>query len=156
MKAAGSGGNILVLDRLQDPGNIGTIIRTAEAAGFKGIVLVKGTCDVYSTKVVRAAAGSVLRMPFINADSADEAAGICRSCGKKLIGTSVRDARPFFEVDMSEGTALIIGNEGNGMSEGFHSLTDENVMIPMDGDIESLNAAVAAGIIMYNTKKEGF
>jgi len=95
-------------------------------------------------------------MPFISAAGAKEAADICRKCGKRLIGTSVRDARPFFEADMSAGIALVIGNEGNGMSEEFHRLTDENVMIPMHGEIESLNAAVACGIIMYNTlKKEG-
>ena len=147
----GGSGNVLVMDRIQDPGNIGTMIRTAEAAGYSAVVLVKGTGDVYSPKVVRAAAGSVLRMPFVFAEDAGKACEILKDAGKKLIGTSVRRARPFNEVDMRKNTALIIGNEGGGMSEEFHRLTDENVMIPMKGEIESLNAAVAAGIIMYHS-----
>lgn len=139
------------MDRLQDPGNIGTMIRTAEAAGYRGIIVIKGTCDVFSPKVVRAAAGSVLRMPFMMADGPDEAAGFLKSAGKKILGTRVENARPFYDVDMSCDTALVIGNEGNGMSREFSMLADENIMIPMSGAIESLNAAVAAGIMMYNS-----
>lgn len=142
---------MLILDRLQDPGNIGTMIRTAEAAGYSAIIAIKGTGDVTSPKVVRAAAGSVLRMPFFLAGSAGEAAEIVKSAGKKLVGTCITEAVPFYEVDMSSNTALIIGNEGNGMSDEFAALADTNIMIPMKGQIESLNAAVAAGIIMYNS-----
>ena len=117
------------MDRLQDPGNIGTMIRTAEAAGYRGIIVIKGTGDVFSPKVVRAAAGSVLRMPFMMADGPDEAAGFLKSAGKKILGTRVENARPFYDVDMSCDTALVIGNEGNGMSREFSMLADENIMI---------------------------
>lgn len=115
------------------------------------MIAIKGTGDITSPKVVRAAAGSVLRMPFFMAQDAAQAAGIIKDSGKKLIGTSIKDAIPFYEVDMSSNTALVIGNEGNGMSDELAQLADINVMIPMSGDIESLNAAVAAGIIMYNS-----
>lgn len=139
------------MDRLQDPGNIGTIIRTAEAAGYKGIIIVKGTGDVYSPKVVRAAAGSVLRMPMIKAEEPEDVSAFCKEHGKRLIGTSVRNAKPFYQVDLTNNVALVIGNEGNGMSSELEDLSCENIMIPMEGDNESLNAAVAAGIIMYQS-----
>lgn len=139
------------MDRLQDPGNIGTIIRTAEAAGYKGIIIVKGTGDVYSPKVVRAAAGSVLRMPMIKAEGPEDVSEFCKEYGKRLIGTSVRNAKPFYQLDLTNNVALVIGNEGNGMSSELEDLSCENIMIPMEGDNESLNAAVAAGIIMYQS-----
>lgn len=144
-------GNILVMDRLQDPGNIGTLIRTAEAAGYRGIIIIKGTGDVSSPKVVRAAAGSALRMPIIKMDTPNQVKEFCEENLKRLIGTSIKDAVPFYKVDLTQNIALVIGNEGNGMSDELEELSHENIMIPMEGGNESLNAAVAAGIIMYQS-----
>lgn len=146
-------GHILILDRLQDPGNIGTMIRTAEAVGYAGIVILKGTADVFSPKVVRAAAGSVLRMNMTLVDTCEKVKDICDSAGRSLIGTKVVDATDLEDYQIRGDIALVIGNEGNGMSREFELLADENITISMPGGTESLNAAVACGIIMYKTMK---
>ena len=147
-------GNVVIMDRLQDPGNIGTIIRTAEAAGYRGIIMISGSGDVYSPKVVRAAAGSLFRMPIIKAPDADAAASMVKQMGKSLTVTCFEDATDCFETDLTENIALVIGNEGRGVSERFLELSDIRVKIPMEGSIESLNAAVAAGILMYQSQKK--
>lgn len=149
----GKSSNIVILDRLQDPGNIGTIIRTAEAAGYKGIVLISGSGDVYSQKVVRAAAGSLFRMPVIYVDNHESAISLVKEMGKMLTVTCLEDAENCFDVDLNENIALVIGNEGRGVSEELIASSDIRVKIPMEGSIESLNAAVAAGILMYQSRK---
>lgn len=151
---AAAKGNILVMDRLQDPGNIGTIIRTAEAAGYKGIMMISGSGDVYAPKVVRAAAGSLFRMPIINVRNVTDAVKLIGRMDKKIIVTSLEAKMNCFEADMSEDIALVIGNEGRGVSEGFINSSHMKVKIPMEGSIESLNAAVAAGILMYQSHKK--
>lgn len=148
----GSGSNVVVLDRLQDPGNIGTIIRTADAAGYGGIIAVKGTGDIYSPKVVRAAAGSVLRLPIFFAENDEHAVKMLKKGGKKLVGTAFDTDLYYYDAELSENTALVIGNEGSGMSEYFSKHADINVKIPMNENVDSLNAAVAAGILMYQSK----
>ncbi len=145
-------GNVVLLDRLQDPGNIGTIIRTAEAAGYRGIIMVKGSGDPYSPKVVRAAAGTLLRMPVIMAEDDMDAVSMVKSMGKRLIVTDLDARLDCFEADLSGEIALVIGNEGQGVSEGLLQAADQKVKIPMAGSIESLNAAVAAGILMYQSR----
>ena len=151
--AAVSRGNVLIMDRLQDPGNIGTIIRTAEAAGYKGIVMMDGSGDVYAPKVVRAAAGSLFRMPIINIRGAGEAVRMMNRLDKKIVVTCLDTQLSCFEADMTEDIALVIGNEGRGVSEDFMDASHMKVKIPMEGSIESLNAAVAAGILMYQSQK---
>jgi len=146
-----AGGNVLVMDRLQDPGNIGTVIRTVEAAGYRGVVTVTGGGDVYSPKAVRAAAGSLFRVPVINMPTADEALGFLRELGKTIVATSIEDAVLCFDADLRSNIALVIGNEGGGVSKDFTDAADIRVKIPMKGEIESLNAAVAAGILMYRS-----
>lgn len=148
-----NGGNVLIMDRLQDPGNIGTIIRTAEAAGYKGIVMMRGSGDVYSPKVVRAAAGSLFRVPVINLDTASEAAALMKNMGKKIVVTCFDTDISCFDADLTSDVAVVIGNEGSGVSEEFINSADLKVKIPMEGSIESLNAAVAAGILMYRSLK---
>lgn len=146
---AASGGNFIVLDRLQDPGNIGTILRTADAAGYRLAILMKGTADVYSPKVVRAATGSLFRMPVVSMASAEELVEFTRAAGKKLTATCLDAARCYYEEDLTHDIALIIGNEGNGISRELIESSDIRIRIPMHGNIESLNAAVAAGVLMY-------
>lgn len=145
-------GNVIVLDRLQDPGNIGTIIRTADAAGYKGLIAVKGTGDVYSPKVVRAAAGSVLRLPMMVVKDETETLEILKNSGKTVIGTAFETDKYFYDVDLTKNVGLVVGNEGNGMSDYFIENTDFNIKIPMKEPVDSLNAAVAAGILMYQSK----
>lgn len=143
--------NIVVLDRLQDPGNLGTIIRTAEAAGYGGILLMNGCADAYAPKVVRAAAGSLLRMPILEEDDVARAAGHLHDLQRHIVVTSLDAEQYYNAVDLSKSTALIIGNEGSGVCPEFLRAADAKIKIPMSGSIESLNAAVAAGILMYQT-----
>jgi len=146
-------GNIAVLDRLQDPGNVGTILRTAEAFGFTGVVLMKGTADVYQPKIVRAAAGSLLRLPLMFLDSAEEAAQLLTSHGKKIFAAAMNGKTELSKADLSENAAVIIGNEGNGVCECFMEQA-ETLSIPMEGKTESLNAAIAAATIMYESLRQ--
>lgn len=141
-------GNVVILDRLQDPGNIGTIIRTADATGYKGVISMKGTGDVYAPKVIRAAAGSVFRMPVLFLESPAQAIDLLKKNGKKIVSTCFETENIYYECDLKNNIGLIIGNEGNGISRELMDGSDLKVKIPMTGKTESLNAAVAAGIIM--------
>ena len=143
------GGNFVVLDRLQDPGNIGTILRTADAAGYSLAIVMKGTADVFSPKAVRAATGSLFRMPVVFMDSVDELMEFTRAAGKKLVATCFDTDRYYYDEDLRENIALVIGNEGSGISQELIEGSDLKIKIPMHGNIESLNASVAAGILMY-------
>ena len=144
-------GNVVILDRLQDPGNAGTIIRTAEAAGYRAVIVMSGTADVYSPKVVRAAAGSLFRMQLFSSSDMNETVRILKASGKCIVSADLDTDVMYNSVDLSENIALVIGNEGQGVSRGFLEASDIKVRIPMEGSIESLNAAVAAGILMYQS-----
>ncbi|MBR2547226.1 MAG: RNA methyltransferase [Eubacterium sp.] len=147
---AEAGRNVIVLDRLQDPGNIGTIIRTAEGAGIGAAIFIKGTCDPFSPKVVRACAGSILRLPVVFADSAEDLIGSAHDNCYSLAVTDVRNGVPYYSAGLSgDRKALVIGNEGNGVSDTFLDEADILVNIPMQGRLESLNASVAAALLMY-------
>ena len=150
----GAAGNFVVLDRLQDPGNIGTIIRTADAAGYGLVAVMKGTADVFSPKVVRAAAGSLFRVPVVFMNDYDELVTFVRAAGVKLAATCFDTDRYYYEEDLRENVALIIGNEGNGISPELIGRADIKIKIPMAGSIESLNAAVAAAVLMYETVRQ--
>lgn len=147
-------GNVILLDRLQDPGNIGTIIRTADAAGYSGVITMKGTADLFSPKIVRAAAGSLFRMPVFSAEDPKEAVSILEETEKTILATGFDTELYYYDVDMRRNTGLIIGNEGNGISDDLMKLAHKVIKIPMDGDIDSLNAAVAAGILMYESVRK--
>lgn len=148
-----SSGNILVLDRLQDPGNVGTIIRTADAAGYNGIMVLKGTVDIFSPKVVRACTGSLFRMPILFIDSPNHALDILKKHGKYVISTGFETEKYYYEVDLKKNIGLVIGNEGNGICQELKEQSDEIIKIPMAGSIESLNASVAAAILMYEAMR---
>ncbi len=142
--------NIIMLDRIQDPGNLGTIIRTADAAGIDTILLVKGTVDPYNPKVVRSTAGSILYVKLIEVDDSIETIEILKSNGYHVVVTALENARDYNDVSCyGEKNCLVIGNEANGVSELFIQSSDSRVKIPIIGQAESLNASVAAGIMMY-------
>ena len=141
--------NVLVLDRIQDPGNMGTLIRTAVAAGYKAIVAMSGTVDIYSPKVLRATAGMVFEIPVIYVPDNEALMGMLGRSGRRIVVTDVNGGVPYYEEDLSRGIALIIGNEGSGVSDTLMETADVRVTLPMKGRIESLNAAVAAAILMY-------
>ena len=142
-------GNLLVLDRIQDPGNMGTLIRTAVAAGYKAIIAMSGTVDIYSPKVLRATAGMIFEIPVVYVSGEDRLKEILRRSGRRIAVTAVDGGGPYYEEDLSRGIALIIGNEGSGVSDAMIEMADVKVTLPMRGRIESLNAAVAAAILMY-------
>ncbi|MBQ9229118.1 MAG: RNA methyltransferase [Eubacterium sp.] len=146
--AVPTGGRLLVLDRLQDPANVGTVLRTAEALGIDGIITYR-CCDVYNPKVLRATMGGVLRMtPY----DAEDLTALLQQLKKthRLVAT-VPDAAAcsITEADLSVPCACVIGNEANGVSEAVLALADERVTIPMQGKAESLNAGAAAAIAMW-------
>ena len=149
-----AGGNVLVLDRLQDPGNVGTLIRTAEAMGFAGVIAVKGTADPYQPKVVRAAAGSILRMRVLILEDAQSVIEFLSGSGKKVFAADAGEgSKDCTDADISGNSAVIIGNEGSGVSDELLAAS-ECIRIPMEGQTESLNAAIAGSIIMYESNRQ--
>ncbi|ULG71277.1 TrmH family RNA methyltransferase [Macrococcus brunensis] len=139
---------LIYLDRIQDPGNVGTIIRTADAAGYDGVVISKGTVDIYNDKVLRASQGSVFHIPVVEADFHD----IRKDFSGKIYGTSLKNGKNYKEVELSKEFILVLGNEGQGVDELILKETDENLFVPIYGQAESLNVAVCAGILMYHLK----
>lgn len=150
------GGKFLVLDRIQDPGNCGSLIRTAEAAGFDGIIAVKGTVDPYSTKVVRSAAGSILRFPILFTGGPCETVKILNKYGLKIVASSPEGSNFYYQFALRDKLAIVIGNEGRGIDNAFIEGADYLVKIPMAKSVESLNAAVAGGILMYEAIRQDF
>lgn len=143
--------SLLLLDRIQDPGNMGTIIRTAAAAGFDGIIILKGSVDIYNLKVLRATMGAIFNIPVIKNISLDLFNEYYQRHSQKykLISTDLTGSKYYYHLDYNDPVILTIGNEANGISDSLLQLSDEIVKIPMSGEIESLNAGIAAGIIMY-------
>lgn len=149
-----AGSNLLILDRIQDPGNLGTILRTADASGMSGIIILRGSADVFQSKVVRAAAGSLFRVPTLQVETDEEAIQLLKQYNKRIIATAPLHAKYYYEVPMVEDIALVIGNEANGISQIFYEKSDEIIKIPMVGHTESLNAAIASSIIMYEMLRQ--
>ena len=139
----------MILERLQDPGNLGTIMRTAEAAGVSCVIMDKDTVDIYNPKVVRSTMGAIFRVPFIYADNLNAVADLLKKDGYSLYAAHLKGTHNFNEIAYEKKTAFLIGNESAGLSEKTASLADEYVKIPMKGKVESLNASVAASLLMY-------
>lgn len=146
---ARDGGFYLVLDRVQDPGNLGTMIRTAAAAGVDAVVCIKGTVDPFNPKVLRATMGAIFTIPVVFYDEPGRLVKHLRQQDCRLVAADVEAARCHFEVAYTGGTAIIIGNEARGVDPWLLSIADATVKIPLARDTESLNAAVAAGILLY-------
>ena len=150
-----SGDNhIIMLDSLQDPGNMGTIIRTADAAGFSGVIVTKGCVDLYNPKVLRATMGSIFHMPLCFVEDALDALKLLKSRNIKVYAAHLSGSHNYFELDLKGNIVIIIGNEANGISEEIAASADRLVRIPMFGKAESLNASVAAGLLMYEVLRQ--
>ncbi|WP_434297857.1 TrmH family RNA methyltransferase [Clostridium sporogenes] len=141
-------GFYILVDKVQDPGNMGTIIRTAHAAGALGIITTKGTVDVYNEKTLRSTMGSIFYIPIIE-DENLEAVKSLQKKGFKLLVSSLDTNSNFYDVNMKDNMIIAVGNEGNGISEDLNSLSDIKVKIPMPGAAESLNVAVACSIMTF-------
>ena len=144
---------ILVLAGIQDPGNLGTILRSAEAFGADGVVSLPGTVSAWNPKAVRASAGSVFRVPLL-AVSERECLEELHEAGVKILATTVHAAQPAELVDMAGPVALVIGNEGNGVADDLAAKADARITIPCPGPVESLNAAVAASVLLYEAARQ--
>lgn len=144
---------ILIAAGVQDPGNVGAIVRVAEAAGAHGVVTAAGCADPYGWKALRGSMGSALRLPIVSTPSAAVAADAARAHGCRIIATAPRGGRPLFEVSLSGAVALIVGSEGVGVPEPLIDDADELVTIPMAPPVESLNTAVAAALLLYEVKR---
>jgi len=145
------GDNIIILDRVQDPGNIGSVIRTAAATGYRAVICIKGTGDVYSPKVLRSTAGLIYAVPIVYVESASEAVDIAHRLKKQFAVMVPEGGSEYYKLDLSHDIALVVGNEGNGVSDEVLRGADIKLSIPMHHGVESLNAAVSAGIIMYES-----
>ena len=145
---------VLVLDNLQDPGNLGTIFRTAEAAGVTGIILSRDCVDIYNPKVVRSTMGAVLRMPFLYVDDLPGTISGLKEAGIKVYAAHLKGERAYDREDYKTGCAFLIGNEGNGLRDEVAECADHYVIIPMQGKAESLNAAVAAALLMFEAGRQ--
>lgn len=146
---------LVVLDGIQDPGNLGAIIRTAEAAGVSGVILSKETVDPYNPKVVRATMGSLLRLPVVKVDNL--LLLIEKLCARQIrtVACDVHGSQNYYETDWQLPLALVFGNEGAGMTKEITAKMDEVIKIPQRKGVDSLNVAVAAGIIMYQVVEKG-
>lgn len=140
---------VLILDRVQDPGNLGTIIRTADAVGALGIILLEGCVDAFSPKVVRASMGSLFHLPVVQDVTAEEALTWCYRNGYEPAATALNNAQNLYKADVSKKMAFIFGNEANGVAEELQAAAETRFFIPMAGMAESMNVAMAAGIILF-------
>lgn len=143
----------LLLEDIQDPGNLGTMIRTAEGAGADGIFMTSGTVDIYNPKTIRATMGSLYRVPFVRTRDLSEITALLQKNGITVYAAHLKGAQFYHETDYSTGSAFLIGNEGNGLKEETADLADCYLKIPMEGRLESLNAAIAAALLMYQSRQ---
>lgn len=150
-------GPIIALAGLQDPGNLGTILRSAEAFGSAGAVLGEGTVSSFNSKVIRASAGSVFRFPVVVAKAAGGMEAICtklKAAGVRLIATSSHKGTPLDQAKLSVPAAIFIGSEGSGVPRALIAQMDETVAIPHTPQVESLNAGVAGSIVLYEAARQ--
>lgn len=146
---------LLFLDNLRDPGNLGTIIRTAEGAGIDGVVLSKESVDIYNPKVIRSTMGAIYRVPFIYEDNlATKLREKYKVNGFELYAAHLEGASEYTKVEYPRKTGIIIGNEANGVSKEVVDVSDCMIKIPMEGQVESLNAAISAALIIYEVYRQ--
>ncbi|EGS5728355.1 RNA methyltransferase [Clostridium perfringens] len=150
-----SGELVVLVDKVQDPGNMGTIIRTAHAAGAAGIVMTKGNVDIYNDKTLRSTMGSIFYIPIVEDNSLDFVKSLKKE-GYKLVVSSLQGKNNFFEENLQGKVMIAVGNEGNGVSDEVYDIADIKVKIPMPGEAESLNVAVATSIMIYEKIRQSF
>ena len=145
---------IMILESIQDPGNLGTIIRTAEGAGVTGIIVNDKTVDLYNPKTIRSTMGSLYRVKVYESNDLPDTVRKLKERGVKTYAAHLKGESFYYEKSYKDATAFMIGNEGNGLTDEIASLADTYIKIPMEGRVESLNAGVAASILMYETLRQ--
>lgn len=145
---------LLILENIQDPGNLGTMLRSSEGAGVTGVILSKGSADVYNPKVIRSTMGSIFRMPFMYVDNLPAFVEKLSERGIKTYAAHLKGKRNYDKFDYMKPTAFLIGNEGNGLSKETADAASEYVLIPMKGQVESMNAATSAAILTFEASRQ--
>lgn len=145
---------LVILENIQDPGNLGTILRTGEGAGIDGVIMTKETADIFNPKVIRSTMGSIYRMPFLYTDDIGASIEELKKRGISVYAAHLSDSVCYDEPDYQSGTAFLIGNEGNGLKKETADRATQYIKIPMQGQVESLNAAVATTILMYEAARQ--
>ncbi len=146
--------NLLLLEDIRDPGNLGTILRTAEGAGITGIILSKASVDMYNPKVIRSTMGAIYRMPFVYAEDFEDILVQIKKNNISIYAAHLNAAFAYDEVNYMGKCAILIGNEANGLSNEIAGMSDRYIKIPMAGKVESLNAAISAAILMYEVYRQ--
>jgi len=145
---------LVVLEDIQDPGNLGTILRTGEGAGITGVIMSKGTVDLFNPKTIRATMGSIYRVPFLYAEDLEETLKILRLRGVHTYAAHLKGDRYYDAFSFREPTAFLIGNEGNGLRKETADLAEHYLKIPMEGQVESLNAGIATALLIYEAHRQ--
>lgn len=145
---------ILVLENIQDPGNLGTMLRSGEGAGVTGVIMGKGTADIYNPKVIRSTMGSIFRVPFIYVESVPEIVRELNAKGIHTYAAHLKGQKNYDEFDYTEPTAFLIGNEGKGLTDETAGEASEYVLIPMKGEVESMNAATSSAILTFEASRQ--
>ena len=145
---------LILVENLQDPGNLGTILRMGEGAGVTGVIMSSNTVDIYNPKTIRSTMGSIFRVPFVYVQDFSDAVSQCKNAGIKVYAAHLDGKNTYLGEDYREGTAFLIGNEGNGLTEDITKQADTLIRIPMQGEVESLNAAIACTILTYEAVRQ--
>lgn len=150
----GDNTHLLILESIQDPGNLGTMVRTGEGAGITGVIMNKTTVDLFNPKTIRSTMGSIYRVPFFITDDLAETMKELQEKGIALYAAHLKGEHAYDEEDYTGACGFLIGNEGNGLSDEIANLADTYIKIPMEGQVESLNAAISATLLMYETNRQ--
>lgn len=146
--------HLLVLESIQDPGNLGTMLRTGEGAGITGMIMNQNTVDLFNPKTIRSTMGSIYRVPYFVTEDLKKTIEELKARQTRVYAAHLQGKMQYDEPAYLGGTAFLIGNEGNGLSDEIADLADTYIRIPMEGEVESLNAAVSAALLMYEVNRQ--
>lgn len=146
--------HLLILESVQDPGNLGTMVRTGEGAGITGVIMNRTTVDLFNPKTIRSTMGSIYRVPFLVVDDLAQTLQTLKEDSVRLYAAHLRGEKQYDAFDYTGATGFLIGNEGNGLSDAIADAADTYIRIPMEGQVESLNAAISASLLMYECNRQ--
>lgn len=145
---------LLLLEGIQDPGNLGTILRTAEGSGVSGVILDEACTDLFAPKTIRSTMGSVFRLPFVKVGDWKEAIRKVKERGIRIYAAHLEGSLPYYQQDFTKPCGFLLGNEGNGLKEETAALADARIKIPMQGQVESLNVGIAAAVLGFEASRQ--
>lgn len=145
---------LVILEDIQDPGNLGTILRTGEGAGITGVIMSRNTVDIYNPKTIRSTMGSVYRVPFLYTEDLEETIEEVKRSGVAIYAAHLKGKKEYDEFSYNQATGFLIGNEGNGLKKETADLASEYLRIPMEGKVESLNASIATSLLIYEAHRQ--